>query len=286
MNRLIKLLRVNNNFPVKVNLRFLCFKNGLNQLPKPILKKPSRTNTIEPLGWFLLIIPASAFGLGVWQVQRKSWKENLIRELKEQANSNPVQLPEDLTEVDNLEYRPVHVRGKFLHDKEIYMGPRSLLVKGDASTQSALFSGNSTSQGYLVITPFKLEDREETILVNRGWIPSKKIDPKTRLGGQTDGVVDVIGVVRLNENRPVFTTKNQSSSKLFFYRDLPAMCSATGALPIYLDQTGDFNTPEGPIGGQTRIALRNEHLSYILTWFSLSGATGYMWYKKFLSRSR
>lgn len=39
------------------------------------------------------IIPASAFGLGTWQVQRKKWKEGLIADLKARSNSDPVDLP-------------------------------------------------------------------------------------------------------------------------------------------------------------------------------------------------
>lgn len=43
----------------------------------------------------------------------------------------------------------------------MYMGPRSLLEQGDASTESSLISkGQKNNQGYLVITPFKLADRE------------------------------------------------------------------------------------------------------------------------------
>lgn len=56
------------------------------------------------------------------------------------------------------------------------------------------------------------------------------------------------------------------------------MSASTGSSPIFLDATNDFDIPGGPIGGQTRVSLRNEHLSYILTWFSLSGITAFMWY--------
>lgn len=64
-----------------------------------------------------------------------------------------------LEEIKDLEYKPVRVKGRFLHDKEMYMGPRSLLSGGDASTNSSLMT-NKNNTGYLVITPFKLEDRE------------------------------------------------------------------------------------------------------------------------------
>lgn len=62
------------------------------------------------------------------------------------------------------------------------------------------------------------------------------------------------------------------------------MSKITGASQVFLDETTDFDVKGGPIGGQTRISLRNEHLSYIMTWYSLSGITSYMWYRQFLRK--
>ncbi|CAH1993248.1 unnamed protein product [Acanthoscelides obtectus] len=253
-----------------------------NATAKPLLR-PSKTKRISPYAWSLLSIPAVTFGLGMWQVQRKKWKEQLLADLYSRTHSDPVDLPTNLEDIRALEYRPVRVKGEFLHDKELYIGPRSLLTEGDASTKSSLISSKTnTNQGYLVVTPFKLKDRDETILVNRGWVPVQNKNAKTRENGQVKGEVNVIGVVRTEENRPTFSMKNKPDSKLFFYRDLPTMAKLTHSDQIYLDATNDFDIPEGPIGGQTRVSLRNEHLSYILTWFSLSAATGYMWYKRFV----
>lgn len=64
-----------------------------------------------------------------------------------------------LEEIRQLEFRPVRVKGTFLHDKEIYIGPRTFLSAGDASTKSSLMTAKSKT-GYLVITPFKLENNE------------------------------------------------------------------------------------------------------------------------------
>lgn len=62
------------------------------------------------------------------------------------------------------------------------------------------------------------------------------------------------------------------------------MSELTGAEPYLLDATVDTTVAGGPIGGQTRVQMRNEHLSYIVTWFSLSGLTGYLWYRQILKR--
>lgn len=62
------------------------------------------------------------------------------------------------------------------------------------------------------------------------------------------------------------------------------MCAPTGAAPVLLDATYESTVPGGPVGGQTRITLRNEHLSYLITWYSLSAATAFLWYRQVIKR--
>lgn len=59
-----------------------------------------------------------------------------------------------------MEYNPVKVRGKFVHDKELLLGPRSIISKNVQAGQGGLITQQNSSTGYLVITPFKLENRE------------------------------------------------------------------------------------------------------------------------------
>lgn len=187
-------------------------------------------------------------------------------------------LPDDLDSLMSMEYQTVAVRGKFLHEREMFLGPRSLITpEGDLG--GGLMSQKNTS-GYLVVTPFKLEDREETILVNRGWVSRQHLKPESRPEGQVQGSVEILGVVRLPEPRPQFSPDHKS--EIFLYRDVPRMCRLTGAAPIYLDAKTAITG--GPISGQTRVTLRNEHMSYIVTWFSLSAFTSYFWWKQVVKR--
>ncbi|GCC46819.1 hypothetical protein chiPu_0031066, partial [Chiloscyllium punctatum] len=45
------------------------------------------------LKWALLLIPVSTFSLGTWQVQRRKWKLQLIKDLQERTRSEPLPLP-------------------------------------------------------------------------------------------------------------------------------------------------------------------------------------------------
>eukprot|EP00099_Drosophila_melanogaster_P015860 NP_524758.1 surfeit 1 [Drosophila melanogaster] len=254
--------------------------NWTTSIPNQAAKDKEK---IAPLGWFLLLIPATTFGLGCWQVKRKIWKEQLIKDLNKQLSTAPVALPDDLTDLAQMEYRLVKIRGRFLHDKEMRLGPRSLIRPDGVETQGGLFSQRDSGNGYLIVTPFQLADRDDIVLVNRGWVSRKQVEPETRPLGQQQAEVELTAVVRKGEARPQFTPDHKGN--VYLYRDLARMCAATGAAPVFLDAVYDPQTAaHAPIGGQTRVTLRNDHLSYLVTWFSLSAATSFLWYRQIVKR--
>ncbi|EDW37778.1 GL15049 [Drosophila persimilis] len=199
-----------------------------------IRKDPKEKDKITALGWFLLLIPATTFGLGCWQ--------------------------------------------------EMRMGPRSLIRPDGGETQGGLFSQRDAGNGYLIVTPFQLSDRDDIVLINRGWVSRKHVDPESRALAQDQSEVELTAVVRQGESRPQFTPDHKGVN-MYLYRDLPRMCAATGAAPVFLDAIYDpQGIRNGPIGGQTRITLRNDHMSYLVTWFSLSAATSFLWYRQIVKR--
>lgn len=59
-----------------------------------------------------------------------------------------------------MEYQSVRVKGQFLHDRELIMGPRSLIEKNGNEAKGGLITRQDSSIGYLVITPFLVENTE------------------------------------------------------------------------------------------------------------------------------
>jgi len=117
------------------------------------------------------------------------------------------------------------------------------------------------------------------ILVNRGWVPSAKKDPLTRLEGQISGETTVQGICRSGyKSKPsMFTPDNKPSENTWYWLDLPAMAKHTGASPVLVEADIDKSNPTRlPIGGQTVVALRNDHLNYALTWFTLTACLSVM----------
>lgn len=68
-------------------------------------------------------------------------------------------------------------------------------------------------------------------------------------------------------------------------RNINGLSETMNTANIFLDAYESYpinllNNTLKPNGGQTRINLRNEHLSYIITWYSLTAIFSYLWYKK------
>uniref|UniRef100_A0A1B6I8V3 SURF1-like protein n=1 Tax=Homalodisca liturata TaxID=320908 RepID=A0A1B6I8V3_9HEMI len=234
-------------------------------------------------GNLLMLIPIITFGLGVWQVKRLKWKTELIKTIEERSAMDPVPLPLDPAEVAQMEFQKVTVKGTFDHENELFYGPKQCLVDGEPNPNVVSKTGEA-SYGYNLITPFVLSDSGERILVNRGWIVTKTVNPEKRPWSKTEGEQTITGVVRNPEPVGMVAPATSPKYKIWHFRDIADMAEKRNCLPIYIDATVDHSIPGKLWGGQTRYHLRNEHLSYIITWFSLSAATSYMWYIRYAKR--
>ncbi|MGF1605517.1 MAG: SURF1 family protein [Rhodothalassiaceae bacterium] len=200
-----------------------------------------------------LIGLAVLISLGVWQVQRLHWKQDLIARLEQRLAAEPVPLPADIEDPALWDYRRVGVEGVFAHAREAYV-----------------FAGRQRTGGWYVITPL-IRKRGAPVLINRGWVPDDARDPAARPAGQIPGPVRVTGIVRVTRPGNAFTPEPDREARLFFAADIAALAEAAdlGAVaPVILD--ADVSDAPGPEGGQTRLDLPNNHLSYAVTWFALA----------------
>ncbi len=194
-------------------------------------------------------------GLGVWQLERLAWKRTLIATIEARLEAPAVALPAEVRDPEAWGYRRVVVRGRFLHDREIH-----------------LFAHDRRGQlGYFVVTPLRRADGG-FVLVNRGWVPAARKDPATRPAGQVEGPVEIEGIVRLPWRQGWFVPDNDPAENVWFWGDLEGMAAAAGiAAPALLVDAGPAPNPGGlPVGGQTKVRFRNDHLGYALTWFGLA----------------
>lgn len=234
----------------------------------------------------LLAFPAASAGLGFWQLKRLEWKENLIANLKERLNMDPIDLfmIDSLEDLKGLEYSRVSVKGRYEQDptKQIFLKPRMLVDNKEASLRGR--SEFSRNIGVNVVTPFVLEDSNLRILINRGWLPLTGSEEYLSNAGNGLGdgkkPTEVVGVIRASDNQPKFGISNDLESNEFQFRIVEEMANKLQTAPIYIEATE--NNPPGqlgtPIGGQTQVKVRNEHLNYAITWFGLSICSLLIWY--------
>ena len=200
----------------------------------------------------LCLVAALGFAaLGLWQVERRAWKLDLIARVEARVHAPPAALPSNF-EPRRDEYRRVRLSGVFRHDK-------TTLV--DALTERGA--------GFWVVTP--LETGIGLVLVNRGFVPPEHRDDYAR----PSGAVAVTGLLRVTEPGGRFLRPNRPETDRWFSRDVAAIAAARHlgpVAPLFVDAeaAGGY-----PVGGLTVVQFRNAHLAYALTWFALAALCTY-----------
>lgn len=222
--------------------------------------------------WRVLLAPTVAtavalailIALGLWQLERKAWKEALLSAVDARAFGAPVSAPAETAWPDwspaRDEFRRVELRGTFLHDREIQLHGLAEERRGQAL------------QGFYVFTPLRRSDGS-LVMVNRGFVPTALRAPATRGAGRPDGAVEVVGLLRNPEVRGAFVPPNDAAKDDWFVRSLAEMAAGRSLerlAPFYVDADSTPNPGGWPRGGQTRVNLPNDHLQYALTWFGLA----------------
>ncbi|GMM28421.1 Shy1 protein [Martiniozyma asiatica (nom. inval.)] len=259
----------------------------------------------------LCLTPVVTFALGVWQVRRLKWKNNLIAECEDRLALKPLPLPKRVGPEDlaNLEYRKVLVTGKFDYSREVYVGPR-------------LHDGR---KGFVVVCPFVQSNGEE-VLIDRGWISEENVIPSSRNLQHLScpqGVITVECVVRVPPTKSAFAAEHKGG-RLYHAMDIDQMAKDLNSRAVYLQalqnyhdrwrddesteltkevkkgwslwkskqDSAESNTSVGivpklydtaeefdpyqfisagvPLGKIPKIDYKNNHLNYLVTWFSLS----------------
>jgi surfeit locus 1 family protein len=216
---------------------------------------------------FTLAALAVLLGLGIWQLERKSWKEGLIETLTKRLESDPAELPRpaDWPRLDaaNAEFQRVRLSVRFRKAQD---QARDALVYTSGSSLRDDVKGT----GLFVFSPAWLMGGQ-TIVVNRGFVPDKNY-PQPQA---TDGAPqEIIGVLRWPEAPSAFVP-DRDSAGTWFVRDHQAMAQALGwgsTAPFYIEQEDPVPPGGLPHPSVLKVRLRNDHLQYAITWFSLAAA--------------
>ncbi len=213
----------------------------------------------------LCLLATTAFvALGIWQVERRAWKLDLIARVEARLAAPPVPAPgrADWPRItrDADEYRRVTATGHLLPNRAVRT--MALTEKG---------------AGSWLVEPL-VTRAGETILINRGFVPPDWSAP----AGDGEGTVTVTGLLRMTEPGGGFLRGNDPAHDRWYSRDVAAIAAAKGltdVAPYFIDADASANAPGAPVGGLTVVTFRNHHLIYALTWFGLALMAGYAVYR-------
>ena len=205
-----------------------------------------------------LVAAIGLAALGVWQIERRAWKHELVAAVDARLHAAPVAAPGpdrwDAVNAKNDAYRRVIASGTFRHDRETLV--QAVTERG---------------AGYWVVTP--LETPGFTLLVNRGFVPKDRREAKGRAAGRVAGPVTVTGLLRVTEPEGAFLRSNDPVAGRWFSRDVAAIAQAKGlgrVAPYFVDADASPNPGGYPVGGLTVVRFRDHHMVYALTWFALA----------------
>jgi surfeit locus 1 family protein len=188
---------------------------------------------------------AILIGLGLWQVQRLSWKQGVLAEIAARIVADPVALPLTADPVADR-FLPVVVDGSFTGE--------SLQV---------LVSRKEIGAGVRVIAVLETADGRR-VLVDRGFL--RDADRGMAL---TVTTARVTGNLHWPAEVDSYTPPPDARTGLWFARDVPAMAAELNTEPVLIvarAPTGDGIEPM-PVDTST---IPNDHLGYAVTWFSLA----------------
>lgn len=212
-----------------------------------------------PIGLTLAAAIALAIllGLGVWQLKRLAWKDNLLSEIATRSHGAPVSVARGLAAAKDPEFTRVFA------DCPALASARFVEV----------YSIRDGRAGSRLISLCRRAEGGRAVLVDRGFVPDT-VSARPGQGGDT-GLVRVVGLLRKGDRAGPFTPVPQGGR--FYSRDIPAMARAlggdTGLAPLMLSAETSSN-PEWTALDPTPLPvdIPNRHLEYALTWFGLAGA--------------
>ena len=186
--------------------------------------------------------------LGVWQMQRLEWKQDILAEIEAKIAADPVGVPQGASPADHL-YLPVQTEG--------------VIAAGELHV---LVSQKRVGAGYRIIAPLELPDGRR-ILVDRGFT---KTEFKTE--SRPLGAANISGNLHWPQETGSSIPEPDLGANIWFARDVPAMANALSTEPVLL--IAREITPTDPRLTPLPVdtsGIPNDHLQYAVTWFSLAG---------------
>ncbi len=226
---------------------------------------------IAGFGIFMLAMVLLFTGLGLWQLQRRAEKHALIAALTERLAAVPIPLPSPAQWGALNSARDEFLRVNFT---ATYQSRLDAMVY----TAGSAIRGDISGPGTWAFLPARLADGE-TVAVNAGFVPNMMQDRDEQDRAVTQLITHepamLTGYIRFPESAGMLTPAENHDKRLWFTRDHLAMAQALGwanVAPFYIDLEKPVPASGVPKPGPLTVNLKDDHLQYAITWFTLAAA--------------
>ena len=240
-----------------------------------MIATPTKPRGLAGFSVFTAVMLVVFIGLGVWQLQRRVEKHALIATLDQRLGEAPGALPPPSQWGTLTSARDEFRRVAF---SATYEATPDAMVYSSGSAVREDISGPGT----WAFLPARLPSGE-TVVINTGFVPNimqdraqedRAVEPLL-----TNAPVVLTGYLRFPEKAGVLTPKENPASRLWFTRDHLAMAHALRwggkdgtVAPFYIDLEAPVPAGGVPKPGALEVHLKDDHMQYAITWFSLAGA--------------
>jgi cytochrome oxidase assembly protein ShyY1 len=235
------------------------------------MSEPARKPRVAGFALFTLLLSFAFVALGAWQLQRRAAKHELIAALTERLAAAPVALPAPAQwaalDAARDEFRRVSFTATYapLPDAMVYSSGSA--VRKDAS-----------GPGTWAFLPARLPTGE-TVVIDAGFVANtmqeRSVEDRAVKKLVTGAPVALTGYLRFPEASGLLTPAENRDKRLWFVRDHVAIARALGwgaVAPFYLDLEQPMPANGIPRPGPLDVNLKDDHLQYAITWFSLAAA--------------
>lgn len=184
--------------------------------------------------------------LGLWQVERLAWKEDVLAGINARLAAAPAPLTTDVSEAAN-EYTRVTVSGTPTGE-ELHV----------------LVSGTEAGTGYRVIS--KMQTPLGAVLVDQGLLALEN-----KAAAPLIAPMEITGTLIWPDDQNSSTPDPDIAANIWFARNVDTMSVALDTLPLMIVSTtttpADPRLTPLPVNTAT---IKNDHFEYALTWFLLA----------------
>ena len=199
---------------------------------------------------FPLILGVAGCGvlisLGLWQVERLAWKEDVLVGISARLAAAPVPLTTEVSESTN-EYTRVTVSGTPTGE-ELHV----------------LVSGTEAGTGYRVIS--KMQTPLGAVLVDQGLLALEN-----KAAAPMIAPMEITGTLIWPDDQNSSTPDPDIAANIWFARNVDTMSVALDTLPLMIVST--TSTPADPRLTALPVntaTIKNDHFEYAVTWFLLA----------------